>query len=152
MTADIVNQIIKHVTPMLKYECNKCEELDSIYFSYIAKNLFFYIFYNKENTETEKRIREQIDDYICDYIKYDLNYEKYISKDLVRKARNYIGYSVPMTFFYFDEAIPKNLNKEISEATNKIFPSIWIKYYTVKIKGYLPKGILPQMAKLIAET
>ena len=151
MTADIVNQIIKYVTPMLKYECNECEELDSVYFFCVAKNLCFYIFYNKENEKTKKRIIEQIDDYIWEYIKYDLNYEKYIPKDLVRKARSYIGYSVPMTFFYFDEAIPKNLNKEISEAINKIFPSIWIKYYTVKIKGYLPKGILPQMAKLITE-
>lgn len=152
MTADIANQIIRHVTPMLKYECNECEELDSVYFFCVAKNLIFYIFYNKENEETKKRIIEQIDGYIWDYIKYELNCEKYIPKYLVRKVRNYIGYNVPMTLFYFDEVIPKKLNREISEATNKIFPSIWIKCYTVKMKGYLPKGILPQMAKLIAET
>ena len=146
MTAEIASQIIKLVAPMLKYECENCEDIVCIYSNFVVFELCFFIFYSKINSEKRKELDEQIDNYVWGYIEHYLNYEKYLPRDLIRKIRNIIGYDMPMIQFEFAKHIPKNLMKEIEEIINKKIPSIRVRHFPIELKG-----ILPSMAKLVAK-
>ena len=139
MTLNITNEIINHIKPMLVYECKNNKAIESVYYFLVLNYLTFYVFYKTKNSEIEKQIDENIENYICQYIEYDLDYEKHLPLFLTKQIRNIVGYGRPLTNFNYSEYIPTFLKKQIDAHIDKKFPKILVKQYPSNIKEILPK-------------
>ena len=133
----ITKDILFLISPILKDELKKNEDIDSVYIHIIDRFCNIYVFHNEYNSETEIRLKEQINEYIYAFVKYKMDFEKILPNSLTKKIREYLGYNRQLLYLDFD-FLPKKLIEEIDEYTNSIFPIFNVRYFSCKLKSILP--------------
>ena len=133
----LTKELKEFLLSILKELKLKNNYIDSIFVFSISNNIFIKIFYEEIDSEINSKIEKSIWDYIYYYYKYKLDCEKVLSKELIKKIKNYIGYNTALTIFNLD-ILPKRMQDDIDNSLNKIFPSIDIKFLPKFLKITMP--------------